>query len=196
MNPRCIIIKSQTKELYYILIYKLKEFKNIRFFYRKINGFYTIVIKCYNYYYPNNQLSESKLYGSYIFLYSIISIILSELFITYHENIISKRIIYTKKLKNIDYKKLSSISALLLDENSPLEFSKILYRKRKNHILNTLFQNFIKRNFVFIDNFIDLFAKDYLYELKSTIDAAIEILHNKSLYSYIMSFIFAHGDIP
>lgn len=196
MSPKCIIIKSQTEELYYILIYKLKDFKNIRFFYKKINGFYTIVIKCHNYYNQNSLLDESKLYGSYIFLYSIISIILSELLMTYYEHIVSKRIIYHKKTIDIDYNKLSTISALLLDENSPLELSKILYIKRKNYLVNTLLQNFRKRNYVFTDNFIDFFAKDYLYELESTIQASIEILQNKLLYDHIMSLIFTNKDIP
>ena len=120
MSPKCIIIKSQTEELYYILIYKLKDLKNVRFFYKKINGFYTIIIKCHNYYNKDSLLDENKLYGSYIFLYSVVSIILSELLITYYEHIVSKRIIYYKKNKNLDYDKLSTISSLLLDENSPL----------------------------------------------------------------------------
>lgn len=196
MSPKCIVIKSQTEDFYYALIYKLKDFKNIRFFYRKTNGFYTIVIKCHNYYCQDSLLDESKFYGSYIFLYSIVSIILSELLIIYHEDIISKRIIFNKKRRNFNYKKLSSISALLLDEHSPLEFSKTLYRKRKKHLINTLLQNFRKRNFIFTDNFIDFCAKDYLKELESTIDASIEILQNKPLYDYMMSFVFTNKDIP
>lgn len=190
MSPKCIIIKSQSKELYNALVYKLNEIKNIRFFQIKINGFYTIVIKCYNYYNHNNYFDKNKLYGSYIFLYSIISIILSELLIRYYEHSISRRIINSNQYKNSNLQKLSTISSLLLDENSPFEFSALLFNKRKRLLLNALFQNFRKRNFIFTDYFIDFSAKYYIYELKKIFDASIEILENKSLYDYMMNFIF------
>lgn len=190
MNPRCIILKTRSVEFLNAFIYKLKEIKNIRFFDFKINGWYTVVIKCHNYYNRKNILTASKLYGSYIFLYSIISIIISELLIAYYEHSISRRIIHIKKEKKLDIHKLSNISSLLLDEYSPFDFSRILYKKRKNILLENILKNFRKRNYIYIDNFIDFFAKDYSNELAKIIDVAIEILFNKSLYDYMMNFIF------
>ena len=80
MSPKCIIIKSQSNDFFNILIYKLKKLKNVRFFSIKVNGFYTIVIKCHTYYDKRSTLDETKLYGSYIFLYSIISIVINNFF--------------------------------------------------------------------------------------------------------------------
>ena len=190
MNPKSIIIKTQSKDFHNALIYKLKEFKNIRFTSIKLNGFYIVIIKCHTYYNRESTLDETKLYGSYIFLYSIVSIILSELLICYHENSISKRIINKTQFTSVKIHKLSSISSLLLDEHSPFDFSEILYKKRKNILLNTLLHSFRKRNFIFTDYFIDFFAKEYLQELKRIIDVSIEILENKQLYDYMMNFVF------
>ena len=195
MRPKCIIIKTQSKNTFNALAYKLAELENIRFWKFKFNGFYTITIKCFNYYKTNISLNDSKLYGSYIFLYSIVSIILTELFLTYYEELISRRIIITNNDKNIDFSKLSNISSLLLDEHSPFEFSKILYRRRKCFLLDNILKNFRKRNYIYTDYFIDFFAKDYIFELKKIINASIEILHNKPLYDYMINFIFANGDI-
>jgi len=195
MNPKCIIIKTQSRNVFEAFAYKLDELHNIRFWKFKYNGFYTITIKCFNYYEKNKISDTSNLYGSYIFLYSIVSIILSELFLTYYEDLVSRRIIVAKKTKNINFSKLSSISSLLLDEHSPFEFSKILYRRRKCFLLDNILKNFRKRNYIYIDYFIDFFAKDYIFELKKVIEASIEIIDNKPLYDYMMSFIFADGDI-
>jgi len=194
MNPKCIIIKTQSNELFNALIYKLKELKSIRFFYKKINCFYTIIIKCHNYYNPHSKLEKNKLYGSYIFLYSIISIILAELFILYYENTISKRIIFFKKNKNINLDKLSCITSLLLDKNSPFDFSKELFYTRKKILIDTLLENFRKCNFLYTDFFIDFFAKNYITELEAIINTSLIILKNDILYNYMMQFIFAKND--
>lgn len=214
MITKCIILKTQSKEFNNILLYKLNEFKSIRYFTFKINGFYTTVIKCFDYYssrsltykfknklYKMNILGSSTLekynevalYGSYIFLYSIVSIILSELFILYFEHSITKRIIASQKEMKVNLEKLSSISSLLLDEHSPFEFSETLYKRRKNCILNETLKNFRKCNYIFIDYFLDFFAKDYIYELEKIINASIEILNNKPLYNYMMNFIFQNN---
>lgn len=194
MNPKCIIIKTQSKDIFNALVYKLVEIKNIRFWNFKFNGFYNVTIKCFNYYEKNAVLNDSKLYGSYIFLYSIVSIILSELFLVYYEDSISKRIINSKKNQMLDFNKLSNVSALLLDKDSPFEFSKILYEKRKCFLLNEILSNFRKRNYIYTDYFIDFYAKNYISELNKVIEASIEILDNKSLYNYMMQFIFVNGD--
>ena len=112
MNPKCITIKTQSKDFYNALIYKLNEIKNIRFASIKLNGFYSVIIKCHTYYNRVSRLNETKLYGSYIFLYSIVSIILSELLICYYENSISKRIINQTQFTNVKIHKLSNIPQL------------------------------------------------------------------------------------
>lgn len=193
MNPKCIIIKTQSKDFFNAILYKLKEFNNIRFFHFKLNGFYTLTIKCHTYYNKMNIMDKTKLYGSYIFLYSIISIILSELLMIYYEPSVSKRIIVSKKNNQINLHKLSTISSLLLDENSPFEFSKPLFKKRKNFILISVLKNFRIRNYIFIDYFLDFCAKEYIKELEEIIDTSIEILNNKILYDYMMNYIFQNN---
>ena len=194
MNPKCIILKTQSRNIFDAIAYKLTELHNIRFWKFKFNGFYTITIKCFNYYEKNKISDNYNLYGSYIFLYSIVSIILSELFLTYYEDLISRRIITAKTHKSMNFSKLSNISSLLLDEHSPLEFSKILYKKRKCFLLDNILKNFRKRNYIYTDYFIDFFAKDYILELTKVINASIEIINNKPLYDYMMTFIFADED--
>ena len=158
MNPRYILIKSQNSDFIYALLFQIKEIKQIRFFHFKLNGFYTITIQCYNYYNSENTFDENKLYGSYIFLYSVISIILSDLLIAHHEHEIARRMLRTKKLTSKELSKVSNISALLLDENSTFEFSEILYKRRKNYLLDALFKNFRNHNFIFVDYFLDFNA--------------------------------------
>ena len=178
MKPRCVIIKTQSLDFFTALLFKIKEIENLRFFNFKINGLYTIVIKCHNYYNKQNTHASIDLYGNYIFIYSVLSIIISELLISYYEHSVSRLIIHKKKLQNINISKLSNISSLLLDKDSPIELSKKLYNKRKNSLISSLFKNFRKQNYIYIDNYIIFTAKDYLKELESLIDKAIEILLN------------------
>ena len=189
MNPKYILIKSQNPILIQTLLFHLKELKQVRFFYFKYNGFYTITIKCHNYYNSKDILNENKLYGNYTFLYSLISIILSDLLIEYYEHDIVRRLLQKHKIQKKELSKLSNISSLLLDKNSPFEFSNLLYTKRKNHLLNALFQNFRKRNFIFLDYFLDFNAEIYKKQLQEILEASLEIIENKSLYQYLMQFI-------
>lgn len=193
MKPKCIILKTQSKEFLDAFIYKLNEFKTIRFFSIKMNGFYTVVIKCHNYYHYFGFQNKSNVCASYIFLYSVISIILSDLFLTYYEHLVSRRMIAAKKNMNLNLNKLSSISSLLLDEHSPFELSETLYKRRKNLLLETLLKNFRKCNYIYTDYFVDFFAKSYIEELEKIIDASIEILNNKFLYHYMMTFVFQNN---
>ncbi len=88
MNPRKIIIKTLYPKLNHEFCHILRSYPKIKFFNKKINGTYVTVIKCSNYYNPS---SLSDIYGSYIYLYTNISMILSELIIKYFEkNIISR----------------------------------------------------------------------------------------------------------
>lgn len=190
MNPRYILIKSQNFDLINALLFQLKEMNQIRFFHFKINGFYTITIQCHNYYDSESILDKNKLYGSYIFLYSILSIILSDLLITYYEHNLINHMLHNRKLNNDSLNKVSNISSLLLDENSPFEFSKLLYKKRKKYLLDALLINFRKRNFIFVDYFLDFNTPEYQIEISKIVDASLEILDNKLLYNYMMNFIF------
>ena len=115
---------------------------------------------------------------------------LSGLLIIHYEHNLANRLLKPKKLNISQLTKISNISALLLDENSPLELSEILYKRRKNNLLDALFQNFRKRNFIFLDYFLDFNAPKYREQVLKIIDASIEILENKTLYNYVMNFIF------
>lgn len=190
MQPRYILIKSQNLSLIQTLIFQIKEIKHIRFFHFKLNGFYTLTIKCHNYYNSQKTYDDNQLYGSYVFLYSLLSIMLSDLLIIHYEHNLANRLLKPKKLNISQLTKISNISALLLDENSPLELSEILYKRRKNNLLDALFQNFRKRNFIFLDYFLDFNAPKYREQVLKIIDASIEILENKTLYNYVMNFIF------
>lgn len=190
MNPRYILIKSQNLELINALLFQIKEIKHIRFFYFKANGFYTITIKCYNYYNSKNIFNENKLYGNYVFLYSVLSIMLADLFIINKEHEVAHHLLQNKNLSTKKLSKISNILSLLLDENSPLEFSEILYKRRKNYLLDALFRNFRKRNFIFIDYFLDFNSHSYKNEISKIVEASLEILENKTLYDYMLNFIF------
>ena len=85
--PKSIIIKSNTSKLIEQLVNELSQYPNIRFFKRKINGEETLVIKCFNYY--NNLAKENykNFYGNYIYLYTCVSLLLSDLILENKENI-------------------------------------------------------------------------------------------------------------
>lgn len=189
MNPRYILIKSQNSEFMNAFLYQLREIHQIRFFYFKMNGFHTVTIQCYNYYNDKNTFDENKLYGSYIFLYSIVAIILADLFMLYYEPVLAHRILPFFKINKKHLSKLSSISALLLDEGSPFEFSALLYKRRKSYLLDAILKNFRKRNFIFIDYFLDFNAPQYRQELFEIIEASVAILENQTLYHYVMNFL-------
>lgn len=193
MNPRYILIKSQNSEFMNAFLYQLREFHQIRFFYFKINGFHTVTIQCYNYYSDKNTLDENKLYGSYIFLYSVVAILLADLLLIHYEHILTHRMLSASKIKKKQLSKLSSISALLLDENSPFEFSTFLYKHRKRVLLDAILKNFRKRNFIFVDYFLDFNAPDYRKKVLEIVEASIAISENKSLYQYVMNFIFPNS---
>lgn len=190
MKSRYILIKSQNFNLIQMLIFQIQEIKHIRYFDFKANGFYTLTIKCHNYYNSEQIFTDNQLYGNYIFLYSLISMILSDLLIFYYEHDLTNHLLRPRNLDTKELSKISNISALLLDENSPLELSEILYQRRKNLLLDDLFKNFRKRNFIFLDYFLDFNAPKYKEEITKILDASIEILENKTLYNYMMNFIF------
>ena len=84
MNSKFIIIKINSENFYNLLVSKLTEYNHIHFISKKINGLYTIAVKCNNFY--NKFLdyyTNDNIYTSYIYLYTNISIILSELIIEF-----------------------------------------------------------------------------------------------------------------
>ena len=84
MQPKKIIIKTLYKKLNTDFCNALKEYPRIKFFNKKINGQYVTTIKCSNYY--NDGLQGNNVYGSYVYLYTSISLILSELIIKFFES--------------------------------------------------------------------------------------------------------------
>lgn len=189
MTPKCILIKSQNQEFINSLLYKLQEMQQIRFFCFKINGFYTVTIKCHNYYNIQKNQSSENIYGNYVFLYSLVAIILADLLLTYYENILVHHILTGFDIKKKQEPKLSYISALLLDENSPFTFSNLLYKRRKNYLLCDLFENFRKRNFIFIDYFLDFNSPKYRDEIVSILELSSTMLKDRVFYNYVMNFI-------
>lgn len=96
MKPKKIIIKTLNKNLNISLCKILKKYPKLNFINRKINGEYLTIIKCYNYYesigISSNNTNFKNIYGNYIYLYTSISMILSELIISFFERKIITRI--------------------------------------------------------------------------------------------------------
>ena len=141
MNPKFIIIKMYSKSFYKTLIRKLTEYPRIHYVTRKINGLYTISIKCESYY--NKILKTRKydnVYQTYIYLYTNLSIILSELIIEFYELRITHQILSVQHRYLPSYKKyrIKNILNAVLDSNFPSIESKKLYLYRKDLILNKL----------------------------------------------------------
>lgn len=163
MGAKSIIIKSISNNIYEQLVNELLTYPNIRFFNKRINGENTIVIKCFNYYNKSKKENEKNFYGNYIYLYTCLSLIISDLIILNQESILIKRILnynyfYYDKSK---LKKISNIINLILSPNSPLENSHELLLYRKQIVLSELLKNFHKRNYIQIDSFINFSLTKY-----------------------------------
>ena len=177
MKPKSIILKSNTDTLSKQLVNELLTYPNIRFFHKKINGENTIVIKCFNYYDNHKLENERNFYGNYIYLYTCLSLILTELIIIHYETIFINRILhynyfYFGKTK---MKKISNIANLVLSTNSPLENSHELLLYRKQIILASLLKNFHKTNFMHIDGFINFGLSQYYEFLEEVIFHIIQL---------------------
>ena len=90
---KAIIIKSNTDKIINQLVDELSDYPNIRYTFRKINGEKNLVIKCYNYYDKFAKESKKNFYGNYIYLYTCISLLLSDLIIENHEMVLVNRIL-------------------------------------------------------------------------------------------------------
>ena len=164
MNPKLIIIKIHSRTFYKLLVSELTNYKRLKFYHKKINGIYTVVIKCQAYY-ENlfNTKIEPNIYLSYIYLYTSVSLILSELIIKFFEQKITYQILSSK------YKYLPIVH-VVLDSNFPSIESKKLYLYRKDLILNKLLLNFRKRNYIHVDYFAYFKLKDYHNHLENIIE--------------------------
>lgn len=171
MQPKFIILKIQSKTFYKLLVRELTNYNRIKFFGRKINGTYTVVLKCQGFYDAILDTSISNIYLSYIYLYTSISLILSDLIIKYYEQKITRQILYSKYsyLSPYEMSKISNITHAVLDSNYPSIDSKKLYLYRKDLILTKLLSNFRNQNYIYTDFFAYFKLNDYHEHLENVI---------------------------
>lgn len=177
MCPKQIIIQSLSNDFLNILNEELLHLPSIRYNYWKANGLYTISIKCANYYQHFNKSSSDSFYGSYIYLYTSISLLISSLVITFFEKTLIKRFLnlYYFYFSDDDQIQIKNIASSILDPNFPIEINQTLYLFRKEAILNSLLKNFRKRNYINIDSFVNFSLESYMSEIESAVDKAVEL---------------------
>lgn len=194
--PKSIIIKSNTNFLIENLEKVLSEYPNIRFFSKKINGEKTIVIKCFNYYNKQAIESNKNFYGNYIYLYTCLSLILSDLIVEHFETILINRILKynyfyfgANKLS-----KIANVTNLVLSANAPIEYSNEFFLYRKQLVLSALLKNFRKTNYLHIDSFINFSLPEYYDFLNEIVDTVVELflsnLVSVDSLSYILKNMF------
>lgn len=173
MNPKYIIIKIYSKSFYKKLIRRLTEYSHIHFISKKFNGLYTIFIKCESYY--TNVLKTQKynnIYQTYIYLYTNLSIVLSELIIEFYELKITHQILASQYRYLSTYKKnkIRNILQAVLDSNFPSSDSQKLYLYRKDLILNKLLLNFRKCNYIYPEHFAFFKLPNYYEHLENIVE--------------------------
>ena len=173
MNPKYEIIKIYSKSFYSLLIRELTNYKRLNFFHKKVNGIYTIAIKCQSYYENTlNRKLNSNIYLSYIYVYTSISLILSELIIKFFERRFTYQILSSKYnyLSQHDFERISNIVHVVLDSNYPSIEAKKLYLYRKDLILNKLLLNFRTKNYIYVDFYAYFKLNDYHSHLENIIE--------------------------
>lgn len=173
MNSKFIIIKINSKSFYILLIRRLTKYKYIHFVSRKINGVYTIAVKCENFYNKILNLNtNNNIYKTYIYLYTNISIILSELIIEFYELRITHQILSSQYRYLSSYKKykIRNILQAVLDANFPSIESKKLYLYRKDLILNKLLLNFRNCNYIYPEHFAFFKLPNYHEHLENIVE--------------------------
>lgn len=173
MNSKFIIIKIHSLNFYTLLIRKLTEYPHIHFISKKVNGMYTIAIKCENFY--NSILNSNvndNIYTSYIYLYTNVSLILSELIIEFYELRITHQILASQYsyLSNYRKYKIRNILQAVLDVNFPSSESKKLYLYRKDLILNKLLLNFRNCNYIYPEHFAFFKLPNYYEHLENIVE--------------------------
>lgn len=191
MCPKQILIQSMSKNIINILNDELSHIPSIRFNYHKFNGIYTISIKCANYYQDFSNVASESFYGSYIYLYTNISLLLSAIIISYYESTIIKRII---KLNYFyfdikEQNQIKNIAMSILDPDFPVEINRNLYMYRKETLLNSLLKNFRKANHINIESFVNFLSEPYMLELESTVDKAVELYLSDISYIELIKLI-------
>ena len=186
--PKSIIIKSNTSNIIDDLVDELREYPNIKFFSKKINGQQTVIIKCFNYYDKFAIENNKSFYGNYIYLYTCISLILSDLIISKYETIIVNRFLRYNYFyfEKYSINRISNIINLMLNPNSPIENSQEFLLYRKQIILSSLLKNFRKTNYLHIDSFINFSMKNYYDFIEEFVDMAIQLfLSNLTSLEYL-----------
>ncbi len=175
--PKSIIIKSNTNFLIDNLEKVLGEYPNVRFFCKKINGEKTIVIKCFNYYNKLAVESNKNFYGNYIYLYTCLSLILSDLIVEHFETILINRILKYNYFYFGENKlsKIANVTNLILSANAPIEYSNEFFLYRKQLVLSALLKNFRKTNYLHIDSFINFSLPEYYDFLNEIVDTVVEL---------------------
>lgn len=172
MQPKFLILKFYSKTLNDLFVKKLLECQSINFFNKKINGVYCVIIKCKNYYEKvlNTHIPDD-LYHTYIYVYTSISLLLSEIIILEFETKLARQILSSKYhyLNSYEKQKINSILNFVLDKNYPSINSKKLYLYRKDLILNKLLLHFRHHNYLYVDHFIFFKLTDYYLHLENII---------------------------
>ncbi len=191
MFPKQILIKSTSKNFLNLLDKELKQLPSIRYFYRKINDYYTIVIKCGNYYEKINSVVSTSFYGSYIYLYTNISLLLSTLILNYYEQKLVHRILKTNYFyfTDADQKQIFNIASSFLDPQFPLKANEDLFLYRKQSLLNLLLRNFRNHNYINIESFVNFSVTPYYCELENIVDSSVELYVSDIGYLDLIQFI-------
>ena len=186
MNPKKIIIKTINPILNKDFCNILKTYPKIKFFNKYINGEYTTVVKCSNYY---NNLNLDNIYGSYIYLYTNISLILSELIIKHFEHSLVNHLLNYYYFSTSKMQKIKNISFFILDSNFPSEHSRKLYLYKKELILNKLLLNFRKQNYLLIEGFANFSLDNYYLFLDNVLEKVSYVYFSNNTDIELINFI-------
>ena len=192
MFPKQIIIKSTSHTFIDALSKELSMIPSIRYNLKKINSIYTISIKCSNYYSRFTTTFYESIYGSYIYLYTNVSLIITNIIIDTFERIILKRQLYSNYFYygKPNLKIILNIASSILDQNFPNEINKNYYIFRKRIILNELLKIFRHQNYIYLDSLINFSLLDYKKELLETIDKIAALLFFDNNNYELLKIIF------
>lgn len=172
MQPKFLILKFYSEDLFNLFAKKISEYPHIIFTSKKFNGTYNVIIKTNKYFESVSQDNfDNKFYTSYIYLYTSISIVLSEFIIDNFELKLAHQILSSKYKYLTPYSKnkLKNILHFVLDSNYPSVSSKNLFLYRKDLILRKLLLNFRRANYLYVDHFIYFKLTDYYLHLENII---------------------------
>jgi hypothetical protein len=124
-------------------------------------------------------------------LYTNISIILSELIISFYENLLSQRLIRAQYFyfNAKEREQILNITNSMLDPTFPLTSNKDLYLERKEKLLCSLLKHFRKTNRLEIDAFVNFASTLYISELEDTINTSVDLFLLDKKYFDILTFI-------